>query len=146
MIIRALENRDLKNFIGLCELHAEFEKTDFVTAEKLERFEIMLETTFDWKVLVVEINQELVGYCSVIKQFSTWDAGHYLYLDCLFLEEKYRGNGVGHRLMSEIKKIARDFGCKQIQWQTPNFNKNAIRFYEKLGAYSTSKKRFFWSV
>ncbi len=146
MIIRALENRDLKKFIGLCELHAKFEQTDFVATEKLKRLEIMLEATFDWKVLVVEIDHKLVGYCSVIKQFSTWDADHYLYLDCLFIKEKYRGSGIGHRLMSEIKKIARDFGCKQIQWQTPNFNKNAIGFYEKLGAYSTSKQRFFWNV
>jgi L-amino acid N-acyltransferase YncA len=45
--------------------------------------------------LVVEWNHKLAGYASYTKQFSTWDAFYYIYMDCLFLTEKSRGFGIG---------------------------------------------------
>lgn len=36
--------------------------------------------------------------------------------------------------------------CKTIQWQTPAFNKRAMKFYERLGAYGKDKVRYFLDV
>ena len=81
-----------------------------------------------------------------MKQFSTWDASFYVYMDCLYLEEAIRGLGVGKEFMKKIREYAIDNGCKEIQWQTPYFNKQALNFYNKLGAQSKTKERFFWKV
>ena len=36
--------------------------------------------------------------------------------------------------------------CSHIQWQTPEFNKRAIKFYDRIGAQSKSKMRYFLDV
>ena len=94
----------------------------------------------------MEENEEIVGYSTFIKQFSTWDASYYVYLDCLYLKEKLRGKGVGFKLMNLIREYAIEQNCSVIQWQTPVFNKSAIRFYNKIGAKSKVKERFAWKV
>ena len=81
-----------------------------------------------------------------MSQFSTWDAAFYMYLDCLFLGENIRGNGIGKKLIERIKVEAKKNNCNTIQWQTPQSNVQAIRFYRSIGAVSKSKKRFFLTL
>ncbi|MBC8753861.1 GNAT family N-acetyltransferase [Kordia sp. YSTF-M3] len=145
--IRFAKKEDIPQIIELCAAHAEFEQASYDAdgkAELLKKHLFISENSV--KCLVVEANQELVGYATFIKQFSTWDANHYVYLDCLFMKDKTRNQGLGLQLMEEIKAYAKNEECTIIQWQTPNFNTNAIRFYKRLGATSKNKERFSWSI
>ena len=78
-----------------------------------------------------------------MKQFSTWDAQYYVYMDCLFMQEAARGFGIGEKLVNKMKEESRKSGCDLIQWQTPEFNERAIKFYKRIGAASKSKERFY---
>ncbi|QHI34668.1 dTDP-fucosamine acetyltransferase [Kordia antarctica] len=145
--IRFATEEDIPQIIELCAAHAEFEQASYDATGKAEELKKHLFIAKnDVKCLVVEMNKELVGYATFIKQFSTWDANFYVYLDCLFMNEKARNLGIGLQLMEEIKAYAKNEECSVIQWQTPNFNVNAIRFYKRLGATSKSKERFSWNV
>ncbi len=146
MKIRALEIKDLDDFIEMCAQHAVYEKASFSKEGKEEKFKDLLESKSNWQAFVVEIDQQLVGYCSLVKQFSTWGAEHYLYLDCLFIKEVYRGRKIGSLLMKWVNGYAKEANCNEIQWQTPDFNTDAIRFYNRIGALSKTKERFFWTV
>jgi len=134
----------IENIIDLCAAHAAFEKCDYNRENKADRLatDIFGEDTKLY-CLVAEVNNEYIGYITWMKQYSTWDAKEYLYMDCLYLEYEYRGYGIGEALVNHMK----DFGRKQdidlVQWQTPDFNKRAIKFYKRLGASSLSKERFF---
>ncbi len=77
-----------------------------------------------------------------LKQFSTWDARYYYYMDCLYLKAKVRGQGYGKKIMDELKKIANK-NRSHLQWQTHVFNEGAIKFYESIGALHKTKERFF---
>lgn len=81
-----------------------------------------------------------------MKQFSTWDAAFYVYMDCLYLLDEWRGFGMGESLIEKIKEESKKLDCSLIQWQTPNFNTRAIKFYNRIGAYSKTKERFFLNV
>ncbi|MEP5913610.1 MAG: GNAT family N-acetyltransferase, partial [Flavobacteriaceae bacterium] len=81
-----------------------------------------------------------------MKQFSTWDSDFYIYMDCLFMTEESRGFGIGEKLINKIKLEGVKNQCTHIQWQTPDFNKRAIKFYNRIGAESKSKERFFLKV
>jgi hypothetical protein len=48
--------------------------------------------------------------------------------------------------MNRLKNVARENGCVNVQWQTPVFNKKAIRFYEKINARGLDKKRFYIDI
>ncbi len=145
MLIREANSGDLHQMMELCELHAEYEQSECSMEGKKDRLRNHLfgdhATTH---CLVVAEAEKLQGYATFMKQFSTWDAEEYVYLDCLYLREEIRGKGVGRELMQRVKAFAEQEGCSHVQWQTPDFNENAIKFYKKLGATSKAKERFFW--
>lgn len=145
MLIRRVEERDIDSLIELCVLHAEYEKADFDPRGKKERlFMHLFKVESGLQCIVVEDRGRLLGFATFIKQFSTWDADYYLYLDCIYLREEIRGQGVGTRMMHLVKSYGERENCFQVQWQTPDFNDKAITFYKKLGGVSKKKERFFW--
>jgi len=127
---------DLMTAHALFEGH-EIEKT--MHHQKLAAIELLPVSIF-----VVECEQQLLGYMSVIKQFSTWDMNWYYYLDCLYLTSETRGQGLGIKMMEHLKSYAQDNAINHVQWQTPISNLSAINFYQKLGAVNKEKQRFFW--
>ena len=145
MEIRFAENKDIYEIIDLCKAHTVYEKADYNAENKAESLsKILFANDSVLKCLVVEADKEIVGYATFTKQVSTWDADYYIYLDCLFLQEHERGNGMSKQIMLAIKDYARSIGCSVVQWQTPDFNKRAINFYKELGATSKAKERFSW--
>ncbi len=63
-------------------------------------------------------------------------------MDCLFIRQNARGQGLGKRMMAEIRQLASSLDCNHIEWQTPQLNLDAIRFYRRLGATAKPKQRF----
>jgi len=140
---------DLEELIELCQLHAEFEKSEYSEKGKLEnlRKHLFLESPSLFCLVVEDlVSGRLMGYASFMKQFSTWDAEFYIYMDCLYLKEGYRGFGIGEEVIDKIKSEGKNLGCNLIQWQTPKFNTRAIKFYNRIGAVSKEKERFFLSI
>lgn len=147
MKIRYVERRDLDSIIELCKAHTEYEKAEYQEEGKKELLaKFFFGPHSEIKCIVVEIGEEIVGYATFFKQFSTWDATYYLYMGCLFLYEKARGKGIGRQIMDFIKAYAWSVDCSMIQWQTPVFNQRAINFYQKLDAESITKERFTWKI
>ncbi len=147
MNVRKAKREDMAQLVELCRAHAIYEKTTFDSKNieaKLSKY--ILDPQFGIKCLVVEEDSELVGYATYMKQFSTWEGSFYVYLDCLYLKQETRGKGIGGKLMKRIKEYALSEDCMVIQWQTPDFNIDAIRFYEKIGGKSNTKERFYWKV
>ena len=95
---------------------------------------------------MVEWKHKLVGYDSYTKQFSTWDASYYIYMDCLFITEKLRGFGIGEKIVERIKQESQKLNCNTVQWQTPEFNTRAMKFYNRLGGISKTKERYFLNI
>ncbi len=143
--IRTAEPRDINEIITLCAEHAEFEQVEFSPVGKAEKLtKYLFADQPPVFCLIVESNAgEILGYTTFMPEFSTWDVGHYVYMDCLFLRPHARNFGVGEQLIKEIAKFAKLRNIKQLQWHTPNFNAKAIKFYNRIGASSKEKMRFF---
>ncbi|MGW9685075.1 N-acetyltransferase family protein [Flagellimonas sp. 2504JD1-5] len=142
--IRFAELYDVNEIVKMCQLHASFERASydmFGKAEKLARDLFAKKPKL--YCLVIADDQVLLGYATYMKQYATWDANDYVYMDCLFIREFARGRGLGESLMERIRMESKQLGCDQVQWQTPSFNIRAMQFYERLGAVSKSKERFF---
>lgn len=146
-MIRSVQEKDLDELVELCGLHAAYEQSSYDPSGKKERLrDLLFNDRPNLYAYVVERDNRLLGYTTVTLQTSTWDANHYLYLDCLFMREEARGMGIGEALMHKVKEEAKRLGCDLIQWQTPEFNVRAIKFYHRIGGQSLKKERFFWSV
>ncbi|BDD06495.1 GNAT family N-acetyltransferase [Aureibacter tunicatorum] len=145
IIIRKIRMNEVPDLISMCEAHADFEQATYINNDQEE---ILKECLFQLNpplyCVVALREQSIMGYATYMKQFSTWDAEYYMYLDCLYLVEEARGLGYGRKIMEFIKSEALRLGCRQMQWQTPEFNDQAVRFYKGMGAVNKSKERFFW--
>jgi GNAT superfamily N-acetyltransferase len=66
--------------------------------------------------------------------YSSFLAKKTLYLEDIFVSETYRKLGIGKMLMDELVKIAKSHKCGRMEWCVLDWNFNAIRFYENIGA------------
>jgi len=145
--IRPITEADLDQVLELCALHAAYEKLPFQREDQRSRWQRdFFSPEPKLYGLVASVDQQLIGYATYMKQYATWDAGEYLYLDCLFVRETHRSLGIGELLMKQVIEDARRLRCEYIQWQTPTFNTRAMKFYRRMGAYSKSKERFFLNL
>lgn len=53
-----------------------------------------------------------------------------------------RSKGIGQVLLSHLAKIAVERGCGRLEWWVLDWNVDAIRFYERLGAIQMDE----WTV
>lgn len=147
IVIRRIKEYELDQMIELCEEHAKFEKTEYSREGKLKKLHAHLWGNELVLICFVAVSKkELLGYITYTREFSTWSADYFFHMDCLYIKEKKRKLGIGRRLVNEMVKSADREGIKQIQWQTPIENLNAIEFYHHLGAYSKEKSRFYLNL
>jgi GNAT superfamily N-acetyltransferase len=142
--IRNAAPADIEIIIELCAEHADYEQADYSPdgkADKLSRY--LFGENPRLYCLIAETESEILGYATYMLEFSTWDAGFYVHMDCLYLRPHARGFGIGEELIKEIAKAAMENKCNEIQWQTPVFNERAIKFYYRMGAASKEKLRMY---
>ena len=93
--------------------------------------------------------KKVVGYafCQMLKFEERAVLKEYesLYLDDLCVDEKFRGNGIGKRIMDYLKEYAKTACCYNIELNVWDCNKAAIDFYEKNGLV-TQRRRYEWIV
>lgn len=138
-VIRRVSGADMPALAGLVAEHAEYERCE--ARPDLARLSAALG---DGRLTawIAEAEGEPAGYAAVTEDFSTWRAEPFLNLDCLFVRERYRNRGLGAALFREAERHARGCGITCLEWQTPSWNADAIRFYERLGGNYVLKARF----
>jgi ribosomal protein S18 acetylase RimI-like enzyme len=142
-LIRDCQPNDISALVDLCQKHADYERANYNPIGKEDRLNTaMFAEQPKLFCLVVEISEAIVGYASYTIDYSTWDAASFMYMDCLFLEEETRAFGIGEAVIQKLKQIAIEKKCTNIQWQTPEFNERAIKFYHRIGGTGKDKVRF----
>ncbi|MFI9105433.1 GNAT family N-acetyltransferase [Streptomyces fildesensis] len=145
--VRPAAPDDLPTLIQLCAAHAAFEHADPVPDDLATRLGTALFSAPArlW-CLVAESGGEVIGYATYTLDFSTWRGASYAHMDCLFVTEQHRGGGWGRRLLDNVVAAAAEAGAAEVQWQTPDWNTDAIRFYDRTGAQRRLKARYLLST
>ncbi|MDO9285113.1 MAG: GNAT family N-acetyltransferase [Aquabacterium sp.] len=133
--LRAAEPRDVPAIAGLIGELAEFENLTHLlrlTPETLAPHLFGVRPVVE--SVVAESAGTVVGFALFFTNFSTFLAKPGLYLEDLYVQPAFRGAGIGKALLSHLGAlaVARDYG--RFEWSVLDWNENAIRFYEKMGA------------
>ncbi len=82
-------------------------------------------------------NGEIVGGCIAQAYEYHWSR---MFLDTLWVDERYRHHGIGSMIIREVERIAREKGCRVVTLGTASYM--ARPFYEKHGytVFTTLKK------
>ena len=94
------------------------------------------------ETLLAEEDGTPVGFALFFHNFSTFLARPGLYLEDLFVIPEHRGHGVGRALLAALARLAVERGCGRLEWSVLDWNRDAIGFYERIGARPNSE----WTV
>jgi GNAT superfamily N-acetyltransferase len=94
-----------------------------------------------FRVLIAEWDGKPCGYASFFYFYSTFQGRAALFLEDLFVLEKFRGNGIGKALLVAVAKLAIKEDCYGLRWEVLDWNRPAIEFYEKLGATFLNERK-----
>ncbi|GFH39463.1 cyclophane-containing RiPP N-acetyltransferase HaaN [Streptomyces pacificus] len=136
--IRPAEKRDV---LAVAELIEEIERhygaTDFQPLE--ERRSQVEEALFGSPplasaLLVEDEAGDIVGLAAYSFLWPAAGSSHSLFLKELYVRDTLRRQGVGARLMEELRSLATARpGCSRLEWMTERDNPGARAFYKALG-------------
>jgi GNAT superfamily N-acetyltransferase len=87
------------------------------------------------EAIVAELDGRIEGIALFYETpSSTFRGRPFLYLEDLVVAEAARGGGVGEALMAALAREAVSRGALRLEWSVLDWNVDAIRFYERLGA------------
>ncbi len=90
------------------------------------------------QVVLAVAGDEPAGFALWFRNYSTFLARPGIYLEDLFVFPAFRGRGIGRRLLEHLAETAVTRGFGRLEWAVLDWNVDAIRFYESLGAVPMS--------
>jgi ribosomal protein S18 acetylase RimI-like enzyme len=101
------------------------------TPQDLRRYGFGAKPAFS--TLIAEIDGEFAGLCLHFPIFSTWMGRPGVYVQDLYVEDRFRGRRVGERLLRRVASECRAAGGAYLRLSVDTDNETAKAFYEKLG-------------
>lgn len=86
------------------------------------------------EVVVGQLGEEIVGFALYFQNFSTFLSRRGIYLEDLYVRNKFRGQGYGGQLLQYLARICVERGYGRLEWSVLDWNQRAIDFYKSLGA------------
>jgi GNAT superfamily N-acetyltransferase len=133
--IRPAQREDAITIFALIQELAAYEQlTHQVTGTAEALSEHLFGNTAFAEALVVEHQSQLIGFALFFKNYSTFLTKPGLYLEDLYVQDAYRGQGIGKALLIAVAQIAQTRGYGRMEWSVLDWNETAIAFYKKMGA------------
>jgi GNAT superfamily N-acetyltransferase len=130
------------DFLGLINKLAEYEKLQPPNAKAQERLRRdCLSSQPKYKAYIGKLGDKPVAYIIYFFTYSSFLALPTLYLEDIFVLQEYRQKGIGNKMFSFIKQIAKQEGCGRIEFTVLKWNTSAQEFYKKNGA-----QRLEWDI
>ena len=133
--LRPARPHDLPAVVGLIRELAEFEHlAHLVRTTEAALDKHLFGATPVAEAVVAEADGALIGFALFFTNFSTFLAQPGLYLEDLYVQPAFRGRGIGRALLSHLGALALERDCGRFEWSVLDWNENAIRFYQGMGA------------
>ena len=117
--IRSMIKEDLEGLINLNNI-GDFSLINYQNDDK------------EHKILVAQLNDDIVGYIKYeILKDKNFKKG--LIIREIVVDENYRGLGVGHELMIEAEKVAKNYNIASLVILNNNYLEEEVIFYKRQG-------------
>ena len=142
-MIRVAIKEDAPRILQLIKDLAEYEKAPLEAKATLDQIEESLFSSHPHAFChVVEVAGNVVGISIWFLNYSTWIGKPGIYLEDLYIDPAFRGQGFGLALLKELAKICVEREYERLQWWVLDWNQPSIEFYKSLGAVAMDE----WTV
>ncbi len=134
--VRPVERTDFKDWLPLWDGYNAFygRSGDTALAEAVTRstWDRFFDEAEPVHGLVAVCAGRLVGLAHYLFHRNTIRIEPTCYLQDLYADPEFRGNGVGRTLVEAFCGRARDAGCRDVYWHTHISNQTAMQLYDKI--------------
>ena len=135
VVLRKATTVDVPALLDLIHRIAEYERL----SHEVEATEALLRTHgFGprpiFEAVLAERSGRAVGYALYFFSYSSFLARPTLYIEDIFVLEARRRSGIGFALFRRCAEEAAKRECGRMEWSVLTWNREAIDFYERLGA------------
>ncbi|WP_059021732.1 GNAT family N-acetyltransferase [Mycobacterium sp. M26] len=88
---------------------------------------------------IAEVDGEAAAMALCFRNFSTWDGVAGVYLEDLFVREKFRRRGLARTMLATLARECVDNGYSRLSWAVLDWNVNAIALYDAVGGKPMSE-------
>ena len=117
-----------------------FEKIKFNRTSLSKGLDTLLRNISQGQAWLMENHSKPVGYAVLTYNFDLEYGGVEGMLTDLYVEKRYRNQGIGSLALFEIEDFCRERGIQTIELQVLRHNKNAAVFYRKAGFATLARK------
>jgi len=130
---RSCGPKDHKALLKLVIAYNKFEKIPVHRKRLSQGLDALLRNPSQGKMWLMENHKKPVGYALLTYNFEMEYGGAEGVLRDLFVEKRFRNQGIGSLALYEIEDYCRERGMRAFQLQLPVRNKPAAIFYRKAG-------------
>src|SRR5258708_22653960 len=94
-----------------------------------------------FRSLIAEWDGEAAGYAVFFYFYSTFQGRPALFLEDLYVPDKFRGKGIGKALLAAVAKLALEEKRLGMRWDVLYWDTPAIAFYKPLGSAFLDERR-----
>lgn len=118
------------------EMHVTWNPDIFKSVKEVINKEYFDNLIKNEEIYIAKVDKEIVGYIIFNikeKENPSMRYRKQLNIDAICVDERYRGKGIGTKILESIKEIAKTKGCTDLYLTVNQENENAIKVYEKFG-------------
>ena len=135
LTIKPATEQDAALVLAFIKELADYEKRahEVVATESLIKEALFGELSHT-EALIAYLGNEPIGFALYFYNFSTFLGRSGIYLEDLYVNPKARGMGIGKKILAALAKLAVEKGCGRLELSVLDWNEDAIKFYQQLGA------------
>lgn len=142
--IKQISKDDLDSVVDLMREFAAYENLAeycSVTAKRLDA--AMFAEGAYVEGLIATDGERAVGYALYYPAFSSFRGERGLYLEDIYVNDAYRHQNLGRRLLGSVAKRAVELGFERLDFMVLDWNTPAVNFYLKHGAEKNDDESHF---
>jgi GNAT superfamily N-acetyltransferase len=142
--VKTITKDDVSQVVSLMREFAEYENLSeycTVTEERLNN--AMFGDDCLVEGLIAFDDDAAIAYALFYPSFSSFRGERGLFLEDIYITEKYRRHNLGEKMLRDIARLAKERGCERIDFHVLDWNKPAVNFYLKHGAEKNDDDRHF---
>ena len=133
--IRPAQPSDVVHIHGMILELAVFEKLEhMVVATEALLHEGLFGVKPVCEAIVGVEDGQVVTFALFFHNFSTFLTRKGLYLEDLYVQQAHRGKGYGRQMLVALAQLALERECGRFEWTVLDWNENAIKLYQGMGA------------
>lgn len=132
--VRPALEEDAATLVEMARCLAEYEKRPADALVDEARVRHWLFERKAAEALLAEAEGEALGYALFYPVYQSFAGQGALHVEDVVVKPQHRGRGVGRLLMCEVAALAFRRGYDGMDWTCLDWNEDAMKFYEGMGA------------